>query len=92
MKPLETIVPDPDSHYRLVPCKDCGPAAVVAYEKYKHPEGTRWRTVCKGCGATVAPEYPAPRHEVQVLWNRRNKYDFQETAGHPGRDRNRPPV
>lgn len=78
---LQTIKPEPDSHFLLVSCRSC-PTAEVVYEQYQHPEGPRWRAVCKSCGATADPEYPAPRHEVQILWNRRNKYDFQETTGH----------
>ena len=69
---LETIKPAPDSHFRLVPCRRCR-TNLVAYEKYKHPKGPRWRVVCYGCGAAVAPDYDAPRHEVQTIWNRRNK-------------------
>lgn len=72
---LQVIKPAPDSHFRLVPCRGCGSCDAL-YEQYQHPEGPRWRAVCKCCGATADPGHPAPRHEVQLLWNRRNKYDF----------------
>lgn len=66
---LETIKPAPDSHFRLLPCECTGDN--VAYEKYKAPDGERWRVRCFDCGKITDPGRPTPRHEVQVLWNRR---------------------
>ena len=65
---LETIKPDQDSQYRLRPCPACG-GNNAAYVKYKHPEGDRWRVQCFDCGETTDPGKPAPRHDVQLLWN-----------------------
>lgn len=66
---LEIKKPVPDSHFLLLPC-ECK-STNVAYVKYKHPDGERWRVQCLDCGKIADPGRPAPRHEVQVLWNRR---------------------
>lgn len=70
-KVLEIIKPQPDSHFRLLPC-ECK-SDNVAYVKYHHPGGDRWRVQCFDCGNTVDLECPAPQHQVQVEWNRRVK-------------------
>lgn len=68
---LETIRPDPDSHYRLRPCK-CGTPLAAVYERYTTKDGNwAWRVVCNSCGATVDLQGTV-RHDVQVEWNRRN--------------------
>ena len=71
---LEIVKPEPDSHFLLLPCRHCG-GDNVAYVKYLHPtEGERWRVVCFDCGETVGldPETGTCRHQVQLLWNRRD--------------------
>lgn len=67
---LEIIVPDRDSQFRLLPCQGCE-GSNVAYVKYQHPAGERWRIQCFDCGETLALEEDAPRHHMQLLWNRR---------------------
>lgn len=67
---LEIIKPAPDSQYRLRHCVNCG-LENVAYVKYNHPDGETWRVQCFDCGETADPGQPVPRHEVQLLWNRR---------------------
>ena len=65
---LQIIKPDPDSQYRLRPCKKCK-ADNVAYIKYQHPDGEGWRVQCFDCGEIADPGRPAPRHNAQLLWN-----------------------
>lgn len=69
---LEIIKPEPDSQYRLVPC-DCK-GDNVAYVKVYNPEGERWRVQCFDCGKIVDLGQPGPRHDVQLIWNRRTMY------------------
>ena len=66
----EIIKPAPDSQYRLRPCESCG-GDNVAYVQYQTPTGDAWRVQCFDCGKIADPGQPAPRHEVQLLWNRR---------------------
>ena len=70
---LAIIKPDPDSHFLLLPCEDCK-SDNVAYVKYQHPDGEAWRVKCFDCGKVIDPGEPTPRHEAQLLWNRRQKY------------------
>lgn len=63
-KIINTITPDPDSHYRLIPC-GCGSDKIV-YEQYS---GLLWRVRCPACGHTV-DRGCAARHDAQVAWNR----------------------
>lgn len=80
---LEIIKPEPDSHFRLLPCESCH-SDNVAYVKYHHPGGDRWRVQCFDCGHTVETEEPAPRHSLQLLWNRLGQ------AVHPQGNRRHP--
>lgn len=66
-KVLETIKPDPDSQYRLCPCR-CG-SHNVAYVKYPYPDGPRWSVRCFDCGVSMILSYPGPRHDIQLVWN-----------------------
>lgn len=67
---VQIIKPDPDSQYRLCPCK-CGSSAVV-YAKYETPAGAlMWRVVCTNCGAVVDIQ-TGVRHDAQIAWNGRN--------------------
>lgn len=63
---VEIIKPQPDTQYRLVPCR-CGSGEVV-YAKYLTGCGEKWRVVCTDCGKTV-DKGTAIRHEAQVAWN-----------------------
>lgn len=76
---LEIIVPDRDSQFLLRPCQGCE-GNNVAYVKYQHPDGERWRVQCFDCGEIADPEQDAPRHQVQVLWNRRQ---YERRANNP---------
>ena len=60
------IIPDPDSHYRLIPCK-CG-SDKAAYQQYG--AGHLWRVQCPSCGHTV-DKGCAARHDAQLAWNKR---------------------
>lgn len=71
-KVLQIIKPLPDSHFLLLPCWQCE-SDNVAYIEYLHLGGARWRVQCLDCGATVAHEQPAPRHQLQVEWNGKSK-------------------
>ncbi len=71
MDDVEIVKPEPDSQYRLCPCK-CGSADVV-YIKSKSPEGDVWEVKCRSCGAGLSTPERLPRHTVQVMWNRSAK-------------------
>lgn len=59
--------PDPDSQYRLLPCKKCK-SDVVAYVHYDGRGGAKWRVKCFGCGHTVDKGHRV-RHDAQIAWN-----------------------
>ena len=63
---IEIKVPEPDSQFRLVPCK-CG-SDNVAYEHYKGRGGAAWRVKCYCCGFTV-DKGNRVRHDAQRNWN-----------------------
>ena len=60
---VQVIKPDPDSHFRLVPCK-CGSDNVA----YVLGADEQWRAHCFDCGHTGAGD--RVRHEAQVKWNK----------------------
>lgn len=64
---IKIIQPDPDSHYRLVPCL-CG-CSKVTYAKYP----LMWRVYCPACGEAVDGEPGQSQHDVQVIWNTKTK-------------------
>lgn len=66
---IEIKKPDPDSQWRLKPCK-CG-SDNVAYVKYLDGPEEAWAVQCFDCGLRVArmPGYKV-RHEAQVKWNK----------------------
>ena len=66
----DVIVPDPDSHYRLVECRHCG-SDKVEYQQYEENTALRWRVQCPSCGHTVDKGCVA-RHDAQLAWNRRH--------------------
>lgn len=63
---IEIKVPDPDSQFRLIPCK-CG-SDNVAYEHYNGRGGAAWRVKCYCCGFTV-DKGNRVRHDAQRNWN-----------------------
>lgn len=63
---IEIIVPAPDKHFRLRPCK-CG-SDNVAYVRYEDQGEELWRAQCFDCGRTGAGS--KIRHEAQVKWNK----------------------
>lgn len=59
--------PDPDSHYRLRPCR-CS-SDNVAYVKILCGDGVeRWRAECFDCGIRTAGYFEI-MHDAQVAWN-----------------------
>ena len=64
---IEIEVPDPYSHFRLLPCK-CK-SDNVAYEHYNGRGGAKWRVRCFDCGYTV-DKGNAVRHDAQIAWNK----------------------
>ena len=58
----------PDSHYRLLPCPECG-SDNVAYVQYMTGIQEPWKVCCFDCGFTV-DQQKIFRHEAQVAWNR----------------------
>ena len=63
---IEIKVPDPDSQFRLIPCK-CS-SDNVAYEHYNGRGGAAWRVKCYACGFTV-DKGNRVRHDAQRNWN-----------------------
>jgi hypothetical protein len=64
---IKIIQPDPDSHYRLVPCL-CG-CSKTTYAKYP----LMWRVYCPACGEAVDGEPGQSQHDVQVIWNTKKR-------------------
>jgi hypothetical protein len=64
---IQIILPDTDSHFRLVPCL-CG-CSKVQYVKYP----LMWRVYCPTCGEAVDGEPGQSQHDVQVIWNTKIK-------------------
>lgn len=64
---IEIKVPDPDSQFRLIPCK-CS-SDNVAYEHYNGRGGAAWRVKCYCCGFTV-DKGNRVRHDAQRNWNK----------------------
>ena len=60
---VEIEVPQPDSQYRLVPCK-CGSDNLA----YVLGVGGEWRVQCFDCWRSGARA--EIRHEAQVKWNK----------------------
>ena len=63
---IEIKVPEPDSQYRLLPCK-CE-SDNVAYVHYNGRGGAKWRVQCFDCGYTV-DKGNRVRHDAQINWN-----------------------
>ena len=63
---IEIKVPEPDSQFRLIPCK-CS-SDNVAYEHYNGRGGAAWRVKCYACGFTV-DKGNRVRHDAQRNWN-----------------------
>lgn len=61
---VETIKPDTDSQFRLVPCL-CGGEPV--YRHWFGAAGEYWKVECPKCGRHNCAS--TIRHEVQVDWN-----------------------
>ena len=75
---LEIIKPEPDSQYRLRPCR-CR-SDNVAYVQYQYPDGPRWAVKCFDCGAAIICSWPRPRHDAQLAWNNWTKEDTCKTT------------
>lgn len=65
---IETKKADPDSQWRLRPCKKCR-SENVAYVQYNGRGGAAWRVKCFDCGYTV-DKGNTVRHDAQVNWNK----------------------
>ena len=60
--------PDPDSHFKLLPCKKCQ-SDDVAYVHYNGRGGAKWRVECFNCGHTV-DKGNTVRHDAQLACNK----------------------
>lgn len=67
---IEIKKADPDSRYRLRPCR-CG-SDNVAYVHYEARGGEAWRVQCFDCGHTVDKNNRV-RHDAQIAWNKEVK-------------------
>lgn len=65
---IETKKADPDSQYRLLPCKKCQ-SDNVAYVHYNGRGGAAWAVACLDCGYTVNKGNKV-RHDAQINWNK----------------------
>lgn len=65
---IEIKKPEPDSHFRLIPCGECH-GDNVAYVKYLAADQVRFRVSCFDCGHTVKLDWAACAHDVQIVWN-----------------------
>ena len=65
---IEIKKAEPDSQWRLRPCKKCG-SENVAYEHHNGRGGAAWRVKCFDCGYTV-DKGNTVRHDAQVNWNK----------------------
>lgn len=65
-KVIQIVKPDPDSHYRLVPCL-CK-SDNVAFVKYKLGREELWRVQCFDC-LQIVDLRTGVQHQVQVEWN-----------------------
>ena len=64
---VQTILPPPDSHFRL---RECGCGGAARYVGYDTDE---WAVECTACGkAGVRGKL---RHDVQIHWNRGGRLD-----------------
>jgi hypothetical protein len=57
---------DPDSHFRLRPCENCG-GTNAAYVFRRDKSGESWHAECFDCGHKGRGS--ATRHGAQVLWS-----------------------
>lgn len=64
---IEIRKPEPDSQYRLKPCKICR-GSNVAYVLYAAGGGDAWKAKCFDCGFTVDRGCRG-RHDAQLAWN-----------------------
>lgn len=64
---LDIKKPDPDSHFRLLPCKACR-SENIAYVRYQAGAIMPWRVQCFDCGHVVDKGAIA-RHDAQIAWN-----------------------
>ena len=66
----EIIRPDPDSHFRLIPC-DCGRSDVAYSRLIKLPYRVQWTAGCLACGKTTRTW--TAQHTAQIEWNGRER-------------------
>lgn len=67
---IEIQKPDPDGHYRLIPCERCF-GDNVAYVHYNGRGGAAWRVTCFDCGHTIDKGNKV-KHDAQLNWNEGN--------------------
>ena len=65
---IEIKTANPDSQYRLRPCKKCK-GDNVAYVHYNGRGGAAWRVECFDCGHKVDKGNHI-RHDAQLAWNK----------------------
>ena len=65
---IEIKKAEPDSQYRLSPCKKCK-GDNVAYVHYNGRGGAAWRVECFDCGHKV-DKGNRVQHDAQVAWNK----------------------
>ena len=70
MNAPQIVKPDPDSHFRLLPC-ECTSTDVAYHKADKGMGAPLWRVKCNACGKTCPPRLA--RHQAQIEWNGREK-------------------
>lgn len=53
---IEIWKPKKEDDLALFPCPFCG-GEEIAYLKYRHAAGERWKVMCCGCTASIDPGY-----------------------------------
>lgn len=68
------IYPDPDSHFRLRPCK-CGSRLVAYYKRTTINGAAEWAVGCRVCGKIT--KWHRAQHRAQIEWNGKEKPSWE---------------
>lgn len=66
--------PDPDSHFRLLPCPKCG-GTEIEYLRHLSRHGLEWAVRCKTCGKMS--RYWPVKHHAQIEWNGKERPSWE---------------
>ena len=66
--------PDPDSHFRLLPCPECGGTEIEYLRRVPHYR-LEWCVRCKTCGKMS--RYWTVKHHAQIEWNGKERPSWE---------------